>query len=144
MRQAITTLRIETGGRGLVEITPQVRRWVGDSGIGDGLLTLFVRHTSASLLIQENADPEVQADLERFLARLVPDGDPLFRHDSEGPDDMPAHVRAALTQVHLAVPVQAGKPMLGTWQGIYLYEHRHHGHTRQVVLHLLGAGRDAG
>ena len=144
MRQAITTLRIETGGRGLVEITPQVRHWVGASEIGDGLLTLFVRHTSASLLIQENADPEVQADLERFLARLVPDGDPLFRHDAEGPDDMPAHVRAALTQVQLAVPVQAGKPLLGTWQGIYLYEHRHHGHSRQVVLHLLGGGRDAG
>ena len=144
MRQAITTLRIETGGRGLVEITPQVRRWVGASGIAEGLLTLFVRHTSASLLIQENADPDVQADLERFLARLVPDGDPLFRHDSEGPDDMPAHVRAALTQVHLAVPVQAGKPLLGTWQGIYLYEHRHHGHARQVVLHLMGEGRDAG
>lgn len=144
MRQAITTLRIDTGGRGLVEITPQVRRWVGASDIADGLLTLFVRHTSASLLIQENADPEVQADLERFLGRLVPDGDPLFRHDSEGPDDMPAHVRAALTQVHLAVPVQAGKPMLGTWQGIYLYEHRHHGHARQVVLHLLGEGRGAG
>lgn len=138
MRQAITTLRIETRGRGLVEITSQVRRWIGACGIRDGLLTLFVRHTSASLLVQENADPEVQADLERFFARLVPDGDPLFRHDSEGPDDMPAHVRAALTQVQLAVPVQAGESMLGTWQGIYLYEHRHHGHMRQVVLHLLG------
>ena len=144
MRQAITTLRIETRGRGLVEITPQVRRWLRASGIHDGLLTLFVRHTSASLLIQENADPEVQADLERFFARLVPDGDPLFRHDSEGPDDMPAHVRAALTQVHLAVPVQAAEPMLGTWQGIYLYEHRYHRHTREVVLHLLGERRDAG
>jgi secondary thiamine-phosphate synthase enzyme len=144
MRQAITTLRIDTAGRGLVEITPQVRRWIDASGIGDGLLTLFVRHTSASLLIQENADPEVQADLERFFARLVPDGDPLFQHDAEGPDDMPAHVRAALTQVHLAVPVQAGEPLLGTWQGIYLYEHRRHGHTRQVVLHLLGEAREAG
>jgi secondary thiamine-phosphate synthase enzyme len=138
MRQAITTLRIDTGGRGFVEITPQVRRWVDASGIGDGLLTLFVRHTSASLLIQENADPEVQADLERFFARLVPDGDPLFRHDAEGPDDMPAHVRTALTQTHLAVPVQDGAPLLGTWQGIYLYEHRRQGHVRQVVLHLCG------
>ena len=144
MRQAITTLRIETRGRGLVEITGQVRRWIGASGIRDGLLTLFVRHTSASLLIQENADPEVQADLERFFARLVPDGDPLFRHASEGPDDMPAHVRAALTQVHLAVPVQAGEPLLGTWQGIYLYEHRHQGHQRQVVLHLLGEAAELG
>jgi len=144
MRQAITTLRIETRGRGLVEITGQVRRWIGASGIRDGLLTLFVRHTSASLLIQENADPEVQADLERFFARLVPDGDPLFRHASEGPDDMPAHVRAALTQVHLAVPVQAGEPLLGTWQGIYLYEHRHQGHQRQVVLHLLGEAAEPG
>jgi len=140
MRQAITTLRIGSRGRGLVEITPQVRAWIVTSGIRDGLLTLFVRHTSASLLIQENADPEVQADLERFFSRLVPDGDPLFRHDSEGPDDMPAHVRAALTQVHLAVPVQGGEPLLGTWQGIYLYEHRRHGHARQVVLHLLGEG----
>jgi secondary thiamine-phosphate synthase enzyme len=144
MRQAITTLRIDTGGRGLVEITPQVRRWIGASGIRDGLLTLFVRHTSASLLIQENADPEVQADLERFLARLVPDGDPLFRHVAEGADDMPAHVRAALTQVQLAVPVQAGEPLLGTWQGIYLYEHRRRGHLRQVVLHLLGETGETG
>ena len=141
MRQALTTLRIGTRGRGLVEITPQVRTWIGSSGIDDGLLTLFVRHTSASLLIQENADPDVQADLERFFARLVPDGDPLFEHDAEGPDDMPAHVRAALTQVHLAVPVQDGEPALGTWQGIYLYEHRRRGHAREVVLHLLGEGR---
>ncbi len=142
MRQVLTTLRIGTRGRGLVEITPQVRAWIGASSIDDGLLTLFVRHTSASLLIQENADPDVQADLERFFARLVPDGDPLFEHDEEGPDDMPAHVRAALTQVHLAVPVQDGEPMLGTWQGIYLYEHRHRGHPREVVLHLLGEQRN--
>jgi secondary thiamine-phosphate synthase enzyme len=140
MRQALTTLRIATRGRGLVELTPQVRAWIGSSGIDDGLLTLFVRHTSASLLIQENADPDVQADLERFFARLVPDGDPLFEHDAEGPDDMPAHVRAALTQVHLAVPVQDREPTLGTWQGIYLYEHRCRGHAREVVLHLLGEG----
>jgi secondary thiamine-phosphate synthase enzyme len=140
MRQAFTTLRIESRGRGLLEITPRIRDWIGASGIRNGLLTVFVRHTSASLLIQENADPDVQADLERFFARLVPDGDPLFRHDAEGPDDMPAHVRAALTQSHLAVPVQDGMPMLGTWQGIYLYEHRRHGHVRQVVLHMCGDG----
>ena len=138
MRQALTILRIATRGRGLVEITPQVRAWVRTSGIRDGLLTVFVRHTSASLLIQENADPDVQADLERFFARLVPDGDPLFRHDAEGPDDMPAHVRAALTQVHLSVPMQAGDLLLGTWQGIYLYEHRHQGHAREIVLQAFG------
>ena len=138
MRQALTILRIATRGRGLVEITPQVRAWVRTSGIRDGLLTVFVRHTSASLLIQENADPDVQADLERFFARLVPDGDPLFRHVAEGTDDMPAHVRAALTQVHLSVPMQAGALLLGTWQGIHLYEHRHRGHAREIVLQVFG------
>ena len=138
MRQALTTLRIATRGRGFVEITPQVRAWVRTSGIRDGLLTVFVRHTSASLLIQENADPDVQADLERFFSRLVPDGDPLFRHVAEGPDDMPAHVRAALTQVHLSVPMQAGDLLLGTWQGIHLYEHRHRGHAREIVLQVFG------
>ena len=138
MRQALTILRIATRGRGLVELTPQVRAWVRTSGIRDGLLTVFVRHTSASLLIQENADPDVQADLERFFARLVPDGDQLFRHDAEGPDDMPAHVRAALTQVHLSVPMQAGALLLGTWQGIHLYEHRHRGHAREIVLQVFG------
>jgi len=138
MRQARTTLEIRTPGRGLTDFTPQVTRWVVGSGIGDGLLTVFVRHTSASLLIQENADPTVQGDLERFLERLVPDGDPLFRHRSEGPDDMPAHVRSALTATQLSIPVAGGRPMLGTWQGIYLYEHRRRGHVREVVLHLLG------
>ncbi len=138
MRQAFITLQARTDGRGLVEITERVRRWVGDAGIANGLLTLFVRHTSASLLIQENADPEVQRDLERFLARLVPDGDPLFEHVAEGPDDMPAHVRAALTAVQLSVPVRDGRLALGTWQGIYLYEHRLRGHSREIALHLLG------
>jgi secondary thiamine-phosphate synthase enzyme len=138
MRQALKTLKVSTRGRGLAEITPQVRAWVRESGMVDGLLTLFIRHTSASLLIQENADPDVQADLERFLARLVPDGDPLFEHTAEGSDDMPAHVRTALTQTHLAVPLQQGALMLGTWQGIYLYEHRRQGHPREVVLHLHG------
>jgi secondary thiamine-phosphate synthase enzyme len=105
----------------------------------DGLLTVFIRHTSASLLIQENADPEVTRDLERFFSRLVPDGDPLFEHRAEGPDDMPAHVRAALTQTHLSIPVIGGELMLGTWQGIYLVEHRTRAHRREVVLHLLGS-----
>lgn len=104
----------------------------------DGLLTLFVRHTSASLVIQENADADVQRDLEAFLARLVPEGDPLYRHTQEGPDDMPAHVRAALTQTHLSIPVVDGVMVLGTWQGLYLFEHRRAGHSRQVVGHLIG------
>ena len=108
------------------------------SGVTEGLLTLHVRHTSASLLIQENADPEVQRDLERFFSRLVPQGDPIFRHTSEGPDDMPAHVRSALTATSLSVPVAGGGPALGTWQGIYLYEHREAPHQRRVVAHLLG------
>jgi secondary thiamine-phosphate synthase enzyme len=138
MRQAHTTLEVRTGGRGLHEITRPVVDWVRGSGIATGLLTVFIRHTSASLLVQENADPEVQRDLERFLARLVPDGDPLFEHRSEGPDDMPAHVRSALTATQLGVPVLDGRPVLGTWQGIYVHEHRRRGHERQVVLHLLG------
>jgi len=122
----------------LVEITRQVAAWVDESGFVDGLLTVFVRHTSASLLIQENADPEVKRDLERFFARLVPDGDRLFEHRAEGADDMPAHVRSALTQTQLSIPVVDGRLVLGTWQGIYLYEHRTRGHRREVVLHLLG------
>ena len=138
MRQSQTTLDVTTPGRGLKEITRPVARWVADTGIATGLLTIFIRHTSASLLIQENADPEVQRDLERFFARLVPDGDPLFEHRSEGPDDMPAHVRCALTATQLSVPVADGRLALGTWQGLYVYEHRRRQHTRQVVLHLIG------
>ena len=138
MRQAHTTLAVETRGRGLTEITRRIADWVGASGMTDGLLTVFVRHTSASLLIQENADSGVQRDLERFFARLVPDGDRLFEHDAEGPDDMPAHVRSALTATQLSVPLADGALALGTWQGIYLYEHRTRGHRRQVVLHLIG------
>lgn len=138
MRQEATEFRIATGGRGLVDITAQVVAWVAASGIGTGLLTLHVRHTSASLVIQENADPEVQRDLERFLARLVPDGDPLFRHTAEGPDDMPSHVRTALTATSLSLPVNGGRPALGTWQGIYLYEHRQAPHSRLIAAHLLG------
>lgn len=138
MRQAHHTLTFTTRGKGLNEFTGDVREWVGSTGIRNGLLTLFVRHTSASLLIQENADSTVQEDLERFLSRLVPDGDPIYRHRMEGPDDMSAHVRTALTQVHLSIPVTDGVPMLGTWQGIYLFEHRTKTQRRQVVLHLLG------
>ncbi len=138
MRQSHTTLTIQTPGRGLVDITRRVADWVRGSGVRDGLLTLFIRHTSASLLVQENADPEVRRDLERFFARLVPDGDPLFGHTIEGPDDMPAHVRAALTQTQLAVPVVGGALALGTWQGIYVYEHRTRSQQREVVLHLFG------
>jgi secondary thiamine-phosphate synthase enzyme len=137
--QRTTTLEFDTPGRGLLEITPAVADWVERSGLRTGLLTLFVRHTSASLLVQENADPEVQADLERFFARLVPDGDALFRHRDEGPDDMPAHVRSALTAVQLSIPVADGRLALGTWQGIYLWEHRTRPHRRQVALHLLGS-----
>ncbi|MBT2337464.1 YjbQ family protein [Variovorax paradoxus] len=139
LSQATTTLDFDTDGRGLLEITPAVAQWVERSGLRTGLLTLFIRHTSASLLVQENADPEVQADLERFFARLVPDGDALFRHRDEGPDDMPAHVRAALTAVQLSIPVMNGGLALGTWQGIYLWEHRKKPHRRQVALYLIGA-----
>ena len=138
MRQAHTVLQIQTPGRGFIEITRDVQAWVARCAINRGLLTIFIRHTSASLLIQENADPEVTRDLERFFARLVPDGDPLFEHRAEGADDMPAHVRAALTQTHLSIPVMDDKLALGAWQGIYLVEHRTRAHRREVVLHLLG------
>ncbi|UCG96087.1 MAG: YjbQ family protein [Burkholderiales bacterium] len=138
MRQAHTLLALDTGGRGLTEITRRISAWVDTAGMRNGLLTVFVRHTSASLLIQENADPEVQRDLERFLARLVADGDRLFEHRAEGADDMPAHVRSALTATTLSVPLVDGALVLGTWQGIYLYEHRLRGQRRQVVLHLIG------
>ena len=131
-------MRIHTGGRSLIDFTHEVVDWVAESRIVAGLLTLYVRHTSASLLIQENADPEVQQDLERFFDRLVPQGDPLFRHTSEGPDDMPAHVRSALTATSLSIPVVDGRPALGTWQGIYLYEHRTAPHRRSVTAHLIG------
>ena len=138
LRQTTTTLSFETGGRGLLEITRPVLDWIVEAEVDTGLLTLFVRHTSASLLVQENADPDVRGDLDRFFARLVPDGDPLFRHRDEGADDMPAHVRAALTAVQLSVPVVEGRLVLGTWQGLYLWEHRVRPHRREVVLHLLG------
>ena len=138
LRQVSSTLVIDTPGRGLLEISSRVVGWVAGAGIGDGLLTLFVRHTSASLLIQENAATDVRGDLDRFFERLVPDGDKLFRHRDEGPDDMPAHVRSALTATHLSVPVRAGRTVLGTWQGIFLWEHRLRPHRREVALHLVG------
>ena len=138
LRQFTTSMTFETRGRGLLEVTRPVTEWVDEAGLATGLLTVFVRHTSASLLIQENADPDVRGDLDRFLARLVPDGDPLFRHRDEGADDMPAHVRAALTAVQLSVPLSDGRMALGTWQGIYLWEHRTRPHRRELVLHLLG------
>ena len=131
-------MQVQTPGRAFVEITRDIQGWVRSCKIDDGLLTVFIRHTSASLLIQENADPEVLRDLERFFARLVPDGDPLFQHRAEGADDMPAHVRAALTQTHLSIPVIGGESVLGTWQGIYLVEHRIRAHRREVMLHLIG------
>jgi len=138
LRQHQSRIALRTTSRGLFEVTAQVAGAVKASGIGEGLLTLFVRHTSASLLIQENADPDVRHDLDRFFARLVPDGDPLFQHRSEGPDDMPAHVRAALTATQLSIPVCAGRLVLGTWQGIYVWEHRTRGHERELVVHVLG------
>jgi secondary thiamine-phosphate synthase enzyme len=138
LRQISTTLVVETRARGLAEFTRAVTAWVAQGGVQTGLLTLFVRHTSASLLVQENADPDVRGDLDRFFARLVPDGDPAYRHRDEGPDDMPAHIRAALTAVQLSIPVVDGRLALGTWQGIYLWEHRTHPHRREVAAHLLG------
>lgn len=130
-------LQIATRGRGIVDITAQVQAVVARTGLRSGLCHLFIHHTSASLLITENADPEVHRDLERFMARLVPDGDPLFKHDDEGPDDMPAHVRSLLTHVSLTVPVRDGRCDLGTWQGIYVWEHRHAAHRRLVTVSLV-------
>lgn len=132
------TIAIDTRGRGTVEITDAVRRVVGASGVVRGLCTVFLHHTSASLILSEDADPEVRRDLERFFARLVPDGDPLFRHTSEGPDDMPAHVRAILTQNSLTIPVAAGRPDLGTWQGLFLWEHRTAPHRRRITVSVTG------
>ncbi len=138
MRQFIHNLHISTRGRGMHDFTDLVRLWVDKSGIKEGLLTIFVQHTSAGLMIQENADPAVQHDLERFFARLVPDGSPLFEHANEGADDMPAHVRAALTPTSLGIPVRNGAPELGAWQGIYLYEYKLRPGQRTVLLHLIG------
>ena len=138
LRQAQHELRLPTRGRGLYEFTGQVAAWVLENGWENGLLTLHLRHTSASLLIQENADPDVRRDLEAFFARLVPDGDSLFVHAAEGDDDMPAHIRTALTAVNLSIPVTHGRLALGTWQGIYFWEHRRSPHSRAVTLHFIG------
>lgn len=138
MKQMQQTLTVQSRGRGMINITGDVEAWVRQSGITTGLLNLFVQHTSCSLMIQENADPDVLTDMERFMARLVPDGDPMFIHRAEGPDDMPAHIRMALTQVSLNIPVSEGRLTLGIWQGIYLYEHRAHAMRRKVLLHLSG------
>jgi len=138
LRQDFHELTISTRERGLLEITREVEQWVAQNKFKDGLLTLHLQHTSASLLIQENADPDVRRDLEAFFKRLVPDGDPLFIHTSEGDDDMPAHIRTVLTAVNLNIPVCGGRLALGTWQGIYLWEHRTRPHSRRVVLHFIG------
>lgn len=137
MRQSSTLLHFPTEGRGLLEITGTVAEWVRDSGIGDGLLTLLCRHTSASLLINENAAPAVRRDLLRWLDRIAPES-PQYEHDDEGPDDMPAHLKAALTGVNLSIPVSGGRMMLGTWQGIYLAEHRTQPYRREVAAHIFG------
>jgi secondary thiamine-phosphate synthase enzyme len=138
VKQHTTEIVVTSHGPGMIEFTDRVVAWVRATQVATGLLTLHVKHTSASLVIQENADAEVRRDFERFLRRLVPEGDPLFRHTSEGPDDMPAHVRAALTATTLSIPVIGGAPTLGTWQGIYLYEHRTDPHVRKVAAHLIG------
>ena len=132
------TLTVETRGRGTTEITTEVQDAVAAAGIAEGLCTLFIHHTSASLVINENADRDVQRDLEAFLSRLVPDGDPLYVHTMEGPDDMPAHVKTALTQTSLSIPVSNGRCALGTWQGVFLWEHRLGGHRRRVTVTVVG------
>lgn len=137
MRQASTILSLSTKGRGLVEITSDVRRWLDSTGVRDGLLTVLCRHTSASLLINENAAPAVRRDLLRWLEDLAPESSD-YEHDDEGPDDMPAHLKAALTGVNLSIPVASGRMLLGTWQGIYLAEHRIRPHEREIALHIFG------
>jgi secondary thiamine-phosphate synthase enzyme len=138
MQQKIHQISVSTQGRKLYDITPQVIDWAKKSGLQSGLITLYIQHTSASLLINENYDHDVLVDMEAFFNRLVPDGDPLFIHTVEGPDDMPAHVRTALTQTNLSIPLIDGKAALGQWQGIFLYEHRHVASSRRVIFHLIG------
>ena len=138
MRQSREYITVATSGQGFYQLTRQVRGFVQQSGVREGLVTLFVRHTSCSLLIQEDADPDVQTDLLGFFRRLVPEGMDWLVHTTEGPDDMPAHIKASLTQVSISIPVAEGRPVLGTWQGIYLFEHRRAPHQRQVVLHIIG------
>jgi secondary thiamine-phosphate synthase enzyme len=138
MKQSATEINISTKGRGFIEVSGPIRDWVDRQGIKTGLLTIFIKHTSASLLIQENADSDVLLDMETFFRGLVKDGDHRFRHTLEGPDDMSAHIRCALTQTHLSIPVLSGRISLGTWQGIYIYEHRTSRQNRVLTLHLLG------
>lgn len=137
VKQAVQQIEISTRGQALYEVTSAVREWVGGQAIRTGLVTVFCRHTSASLLIQENADPTVRRDLTAYFDRIAPENGP-YAHDSEGPDDMPAHLKTALTQVQLSIPVMGGKMVLGTWQGIYLFEHRVRPHRREIVLHVIG------
>lgn len=132
----IRTLTVEPAGPGLLEITRQVQEIVRQSGLAEGLATLFVQHTSASLLVQENDDPQVRRDLENWFARLIPEQDPLFTHTAEGPDDMPSHIRGALTAVSLSIPVLEGRLALGTWQGVFLWEHRRQRRARRILIHL--------
>ena len=132
-------MTVSTSGRGTFDITERVHQVVAEAEVDAGLCNLFIHHTSASLILCENADPTVRSDLERFMARLVPDGDPLFEHTDEGPDDMPAHVRSVLTQSSLAVPISGGRLDLGTWQGIYVWEHRSRGHGRRVTVNVMGS-----
>jgi secondary thiamine-phosphate synthase enzyme len=138
LQQCVDEIVIKTGGRGFYEFTDSVESFVHRANYQIGLVTLHLQHTSASLLIQENADPEVRRDFERFFSRLVPDGDPIFRHTCEGEDDMPAHIRTALTAVNLSIPIANQKLALGTWQGIFLWEHRLEPHTRRIIVHLIG------
>ncbi len=137
MKQAFRTIRVSTHGPGLYAVTDAAMEFARDEKLGDGLLTCFIRHTSASLLVQENADPDVLLDLKDFFAKLAKKGMD-YRHTAEGPDDMPSHIRAALTQTSIGIPVKAGKPALGTWQGIYVFEHRDQPHHREVLLHFIG------
>jgi len=137
VKQAFHTITVSTKGPGLYEITPQLEKFLNSENLSDGLVTCFIRHTSASLLIQENADPDVQKDLQSFFAHLATNG-MNYRHTAEGPDDMPSHIRSALTQTSIAIPVRGGKAALGTWQGLYVFEHRDAPHRREVLLHFLG------
>lgn len=138
LRQSFHEITVSTHGRGLYEFTDEVESWAAKNNFKNGLLTLHLRHTSASLLIQENADPDVRRDLESFFARLVRDGDPIFVHTAEGDDDMPAHIRTALTTVNLSIPLENGRLTLGTWQGIYVWEHRVTPHSRHMAMHFIG------
>jgi secondary thiamine-phosphate synthase enzyme len=138
MKQHFGDIAVQTHGPGLYDVTDDARRFVRASAIAEGLLTCFIQHTSASLLIQENADPDVLADLERFMQRLVSRDTKLYRHTTEGSDDMPAHIRSALTATSLSLPVRGGAPLLGTWQGLYLFEHRDRAHRRTIAMHVIG------